>query len=138
VTLTYDGVTERSFEHSRFLIARRDAKDADVLVLRLSDGQTALPVFGREEEAVMFLWLETAGEGWGVVEISEGGLVTLLCGSCAGVGRIGHPFVAKGVGKRLATVNREDFLRVLCGERSRRGAGAGPAWAAAMTSGSRP
>ena len=48
MTLTYDGVTERSFEHSRFLIARRDAKDADVLVLRLSDGQTALPVFGRE------------------------------------------------------------------------------------------
>ena len=36
MTLTYDGVTERS-------------KDADVLVLRLSDGQTALPVFGREE-----------------------------------------------------------------------------------------
>jgi hypothetical protein len=33
------------------LIARRDAKDADVLVLRLSNGQTALPVFGREEEA---------------------------------------------------------------------------------------
>jgi hypothetical protein len=33
------------------LIARRDAKGADVLVLRLPNGQTALPVFGREEEA---------------------------------------------------------------------------------------
>ena len=33
------------------MIARRDAKDADVLVLRLPNGQTALPVFGREEEA---------------------------------------------------------------------------------------
>ena len=33
------------------MIARRGAKDADVLVLRLPNGQTALPVFGREEEA---------------------------------------------------------------------------------------
>lgn len=121
MTLPYDGVAERSFEHSHFLIARRDAKHADVLVLRFPDGQTALPVFGREEEAGMFLWLEAAGEGWRVVEISEGGLVTLLRGSCAGVGRIVHPFAAKGVGKGPATVDRGDFLRAaLWSERSRR------------------
>ncbi|HJQ29104.1 MAG TPA: hypothetical protein VJ827_07165 [Rubrobacter sp.] len=32
-----------------------DAEDAAVLVLGLSNGQTALPVFGLEEEAGMFL-----------------------------------------------------------------------------------
>ena len=69
----------------------------------------------------MFLWLEAAGEGWRVVKISKGGLVTLLRGSCAGVGRIVHPFAAKGVVNGLATVDRRDFLRSLGGERNRRG-----------------
>lgn len=125
MTSTHDDVTERSFEHSHFLIARQDAEDADVLVLRLPDGQTAMPVFTSEEEAGMFLWLETAGEGWRVAEISDGGLVSLLRDSCAGVLRIAHPFVAKGPGKGPASVDREDFLRALSGERSRRGEEAG-------------
>jgi hypothetical protein len=120
VTSTHDGATGRSVGCSRFLIARRGAKDSDVLVLRLPDGQTALPVFGSEEEAGMFLWLETAGEGWRVVEICEGGLV-LLRDSCAGVRRIVHPFAANGAGEGTASVDREDFLRALEGERTRRG-----------------
>ena len=66
VQVTRDIVTERLRELSRFLITRRGAKDADVLVLRLPDGQTALLIFGLEEEAGMFLWLETTGEGWHV------------------------------------------------------------------------
>ncbi len=77
--LTREGLSEGSNGHPRYLIARRDATDADdadVLVLRLPDGRTALPVFGREEEAGMFLWLETAGEGWRVAEFSERSLVT--------------------------------------------------------------
>ena len=44
VELACDGADEGPREHSRFLIARRDAEDADVLVLGLPDGQTALPV----------------------------------------------------------------------------------------------
>jgi hypothetical protein len=47
--LIYDGVAEPSNERSRFLIARRDARDEDVMVFRLPDGQMALPAFGREE-----------------------------------------------------------------------------------------
>jgi hypothetical protein len=124
VKLAYDGLAECSNERSRYLIARRDAKDvddADVLVLRLPDGRTALPVFGREEEAGMYVWLETTGEGWRVAEISAGGLFALLCGSCAGVGRIVRPFVADGVGKGPATVDREDFLQTLSGEQCLRG-----------------
>jgi hypothetical protein len=128
--VTRDGVDEgadeeRSRERSRFLIAREGAKDADVLVLRLPDGQTALPVFGLEEEAGMFLWLETAGEGWRVAEISEAALANLLRESCAGVRRIVRPFAAGCGGTGLATVDREDFLRTMPGERRRRGEGTG-------------
>lgn len=122
--LMYDGLAERSDEHFRYLIARRDAEgadDADVLVLRLPDGRTALPVFGREDEAGMFVWLETTGEGWRVAEISEGGLGALLRGSCAGVGRIVRPFAADGVGREPATVDREDYLRELSDKRAHRG-----------------
>ena len=115
VKLTYDGLAGRSNEHSRYLIARREARETDVLVLRLPDGQTALPVFGCEAEAGMFVWLETIGEGWRVAEISAGGLYALLNGSCAGVGRIVSPFAADVVGKGKASVDREDFLRTLSG-----------------------
>lgn len=61
--LACEGAAEGPRELSRFLIARREAEDAAVLVLGLPDGRTALPVFDLEEEAGMFLWLETAGEG---------------------------------------------------------------------------
>ncbi|ABG04768.1 hypothetical protein Rxyl_1809 [Rubrobacter xylanophilus DSM 9941] len=113
-----------SNERGCYLIARRDAEGADVLVLRFPDGQTALPVFGLEEEAGMFLWLETAGEGWRVAEVSEADLVALLRGSCASVRWIVRPF-AGGAGRAPSTVDREVFLRALLEERSRRGAGAG-------------
>jgi hypothetical protein len=133
--LACDGVAEGPREHSRFLIARRDAEDADVLVLGLPDGQTALPVFGLEEEAGMFLWLETAGEGWRVVEISEADLAALLRESCAGVRRVVHPFAVEAAGKGPASVDREDFLRSLSGERSRRGREAGHAFAPRTSAG---
>jgi hypothetical protein len=123
--LTCDRLAERSNEHCRYLIARRDAKDADVLVLKLPDGQTALPVFGCEEEAGMFMWLETIGEGWRVAEFSDRCLAALLRGSCANVQCVVRPFAADGVGNGPATMNREDFLRTLSAERSRRGEGAG-------------
>jgi hypothetical protein len=133
--VTEGAAEERSRQRSRFLIAREGAKDADVLVLRLPDGQTALPVFGLEEEAGMFLWLETAGKGWRIAEILEADLATLLRESCAGVRRIVHPFAARCSDNGPTTVDREDFLRTMSGERSRRGERAGhklpprtPAW----------
>ena len=73
----------------------------------------------------MFLWLETAEEGWRVVQISEADLAALLRESCACVRRVVHPFAAEVTGKGPAGVDREDFLRALSGERSRRGEGAG-------------
>lgn len=125
--LTYDRLDERPKERSRYLIAQQDTRGADVLVVRLPDGQTALPVFCCEEEAGMFVWLETVGEGWRVAEISDEGLGTLLRGSCAGVGRIFRPFAADGVGNGPATVDREDFLRTLSGGRNCRDEGSGRA-----------
>jgi hypothetical protein len=119
--LARDGVDEGPRERPRSPIARWDAEDADVLVLGLPDGQTALPVFELEEEAGMFLWLETAGEGWRVVEISEADLAALLRESCAGVWRFVPPFAAEGAGQGLASVDREDFLRALSGGRGRWG-----------------
>jgi hypothetical protein len=137
--LECDGVAEGPREHSRFLIARREAEDADVLVLGLPDGQTALPVFGLEEEAGMFLWLETAEEGWRVAQISEADLAALLRESCAGVRRVVHPFAAEVAGKGPAGVDREDFVRSLSGERSggrsRRGREAGHAFASRISAG---
>jgi hypothetical protein len=124
--LACDGVAEGPrehppCEHPRFLIVKRDAEGANVLVLRFPDGQTALPVYRLEEEAGMFLWLETVGDGWRVAGISEADLAALLRGSCARVRGVVHPFAARGVGKGLATVSREDFLGALSGELSRRG-----------------
>ncbi len=123
--LACDGVAEGPREHlpcgrPRFLIVKRDAEGADVLVLRFPDRQTALPVFGLEEEAGMFLRPETVADDWRVAEISEADLAALLRGSCARVQVVVHPFAARGVGKGPATVNRKEFLGVLSGELSRR------------------
>jgi hypothetical protein len=97
------------------LIVKRDGEGAIVLVLRFPDGKTAQPVFGLEEGAGMFLWLETVGEGWCVAEISEADLAALLLNSCAR----GSPSLrCEG---RPATVSCEDFLGALPGEVSRRG-----------------
>ena len=123
--LACDGVAEGPREpsrcgHPRFLIVKRDAKGTNVLVLRFPDSQMALPVFGLEEEASMFPWLETVAEGWRVAEISEADLAALLSDSCARVQGVVHPFAARGVGKGSATVNREEFLGAQSGEVSRR------------------
>ena len=104
-------------ETSRFLIVKRDAEGANVLVLGFPDGRTALPVFGLEEEAGMFLWLEAAGEDWSVAELSEADLAALLRGSCAR--SVVHLFAEGGVGKGPVTVSREEFLVALSGESSR-------------------
>ncbi len=61
--LACGGVVEVPRARSRFLIAGRDDEEAYVLVLGLLDGQTASPVLELEEEAGIFLWLETAGGG---------------------------------------------------------------------------
>lgn len=83
------------------MIVKRDAVGAKVLVLGFPDGRTALPVFGLEEEAGMFLWLETLAKGWRVAEISEVDLASQLRGSCAcGAWSIPSPRRASVKGRR--------------------------------------
>jgi hypothetical protein len=53
---------------SRFLIARRDAADAGVLVQKFPDRETVLPIFGFQEEVGMLTRLEAVGEDWRVAE----------------------------------------------------------------------
>ncbi|MDN5696398.1 MAG: hypothetical protein L0G70_00300 [Rubrobacter sp.] len=92
-------------------------EDVDVLNLRLSGTETVLPVFDLEDRAGMSLWLEALDEGWQVQEFSVAELASVLCGPCASVERVLlNPFSA-GTAER-AGVSREDFLRVLAGERA--------------------
>ena len=72
----------------------------------------------------MFLWLETAEDGWRVAEISEADLAGLLRDSCAGVRWVVRPFAADGAGKGPAGVDREDFLRALASGAAAANAGA--------------
>ena len=106
--------------HPGFLIVKRDAVGVKVLVLGFPDGRAALPVFGLEEEAGMFLWLETVGDGLRVAELPEADLAAQLRGSCARVRSVVHPFAEEGVGEGPATVRREEFLVAPSGERGRR------------------
>ncbi len=47
-----------------------------------------LPVFGFEEEAEMFLWLNTPGSGWKSRPTSCGELLSMLYGPCRRVDRV--------------------------------------------------
>jgi hypothetical protein len=80
-------------EPSHYLIARRDDADTGVLVLKLPDGETVLPIFF-QEEAGMFPWLEAVGEAWRIAEVPLGDFIALPCGPCAGVERVVRDFFA--------------------------------------------
>jgi hypothetical protein len=107
------------------------AKDGDFGAGKLvahCDGEKALPVFSGEGEAEMFVWLGGAFEdGWGVRETSAGELVSILCGPCAGVGRVALDpspgMAAEAI--RLVSVSRKIFVsRIVgvCAATPRRGA----------------
>jgi hypothetical protein len=104
-----------------WLITKYDRSKMNVLTLRLDGDAKALPVFGFEEEAEMFLHLRRAalGEGWSVRQTSAGELVSVLYGPCADVKEVVMD-PAPGVGKKelvgILSMHRNHFLRVLLGE----------------------
>jgi hypothetical protein len=68
------------------LLAKYGVPGAGVLVAECA-GTQALPVFSGEGEAEMFFWLGGAFEdGWQIRETTDGELVSILYGPCAGVG----------------------------------------------------
>src|SRR5919106_5053223 len=91
---TASGVCRRTGTQRYWVIAKdaKDAKDGfgqlEVLTVDLDGTGEALPVFSFEEEAEMFLWLQTSEDGREVRETTPGQLVSILYGPCAHVRRV--------------------------------------------------
>ena len=92
----------------------------DVLIAHLASGPTALPVFGFEEEAGLFLLLAAVGRGWRVWEAEAQTLDSMLRGPLRGVERVALDPLPKRIGvgppDQLASMERERFLGILSGE----------------------
>lgn len=121
---TAGGVPQRTGTQRYWVIAK-DVKDgfgrADLLTVDLDDTGQALPVFSFEEEAEMFLWLQTTEEGGEVMETTPGQLVSILYGPCADVGRIildPLPEIGARMQISLLGMDRNDFVESVMGARS--------------------
>ncbi len=68
-----------------WVIARQDNDRMYVLTIYHDKSGEALPIFSFEEEAEMFLQLETPETCWRARETTPGELVSLLYGTCASV-----------------------------------------------------
>jgi hypothetical protein len=124
---TADGVPRRAGTQRYWVIAKdpKDAKDGfgqpEVLTVDLDGTGEALPVFSFEEEAEMFLWLQTTEDGREVREITPGQLVSILYGPCAHVGRVmldPLPEIGARMQISLLGMDRNDFVESVMGARS--------------------
>jgi hypothetical protein len=121
---TAGGVSRRAGTQQYWVIAK-DAKDGvgqlELLTVDLGGTGEALPVFSFEEEAEMFLWLQTTEDGREVKEITPGQLVSILYGPCADVGRVmldPLPEIGARVQISLLGMDRNDFVESVMGARS--------------------
>jgi hypothetical protein len=121
---TAGGVSRRA-EMQRYWVIAKDTKDGvgqlEVLTVDLDGTGEALPVFSFEEEAEMFLWLQTTEEGWEVRETTPGQLVSILFGPCADVGRVmldPLPEIGARMQISLLGMDRNDFVESVMGARS--------------------
>ena len=99
-----------------WVIARQDNGRMDVLTISHDKNGEALPVFSFEEEAEMFLQLETPGTCWRARETLPGELVSLLYGPCAGVKSVALdplPVVDGEIVADLTGRGRDSFVRSL-------------------------
>jgi hypothetical protein len=112
----------------RYWVIAKDAKDAkdgvghpDLLTVELDGAGEALPVFSFEEEAEMFLLLQTTEGGREVRETTPGQLVSILYGPCADVGRVmldPLPEIGARMQISLLGMDRNDFVESVMGARS--------------------
>jgi hypothetical protein len=121
---TVGGVPRRAGTQRYWVIAK-DAKDGfgqpDLLTVDLDGTGEALPVFSFEEEAEMFLWLQTTEDGREVRETTPGQLVSILYGPCADVGRVmldPLPEIGARMQISLLGLDRNDFVESVMGARS--------------------
>jgi hypothetical protein len=114
---TARGVPRRAGTQRYWVIAK-DAKDGfgrpDLLTVDLDGTGQALPVFSFEEEAEMFLWLQTTEDGREVRETTPEQLVSILYGPCAeDVGRVmldPLPEIGARMQNSLLGMDRNDFV----------------------------
>ena len=124
---TAGGVPRRAGTQRYWVIAK-DAKNAkdwfgqpNLLTVDLDGAGEALPVFSFEEEAEMFLWLQTSEDGREVRETTPGQLVSILYGPCADVGRVmldPLPEIGASMQISLLGMDRNDFVESVMGARS--------------------
>jgi hypothetical protein len=121
---TAGGVPRRAGTQ-RYWVIVKNAKDGfgqpDLLTVDLDDTGQALPVFSFEEEAEMFLWLQTTEEGREVRQTTPGQLVSILYGPCADVGRVmldPLPEIGARIQISLLGIERNDFVESVMGARS--------------------
>ena len=124
---TAGGVPRRAGTQRYWVIAKdaKNAKDGfgqpDLLTVDLDGAGQALPVFSFEEEAEMFLWLQTSEDGREVRETTPGQLVSILYGPCADVGRVmldPLPEIGARMQISLLGMDRNDFVESVMGARS--------------------
>src|SRR5919107_3362533 len=121
---TASGVSRRA-GRQRYWVIAKVAKDGlgqlELLTLDLDSTGEALPVFSFEEEAEMFLWLQSTEEGQEVRETTPGQLVSILYGPCADVGRVmldPLPEIGLSMQISLLGMDRNDFVESVMGARS--------------------
>ena len=124
---TAGGVSRRAGTQRYWVIAKdvKDVKDGfgrpDLLTVDLDGTGQALPVFSFEEEAEMFLCLQTTEDGREVRETTPGQLVSILYGPCADVGRVmldPLPEIGARNLNSLLGMDRNDFVESVMGVRS--------------------
>jgi hypothetical protein len=118
---TAGGVPRRAGTQSYWVIAKDGFGQLDLLTVDLDGAGEALPVFSFDEEAEMFLWLQTTEDGREVRETTPGQLVSILYGPCAHVGRVMlDPLPEIGVRMQisLSGMDRNDFVESVMGARS--------------------
>jgi hypothetical protein len=117
---TVGGVPRRAGTQRYWVIAKDGSGWPDLLTVDLNGTGEALPVFSFEEEAEMFLWLQTTGDGREVTETTPGQLVWILYGPCADIGRVmldPLPEIGARMQNSLLGMDRNDFVESVMGAR---------------------
>jgi hypothetical protein len=120
-TETAGGVPRRAGTQRYWVIAKDGFGKPDLLTVDLDGAGEALPIFSFEEEAEMFLWLQTTEDGREVRETTPGQLVSILYGSCADVGRVmldPLPEIGARMQISLLGMDRHHFVESVMGARS--------------------
>lgn len=119
---TSRGVPRRAGTQRYWVIAKDGFGQPDLLTVDLDGAGQALPVFSFEEEAELFLWLQTTEDGREEVrETTPGQLVSILYGPCADVGRVmldPLPEIGARMQNSLLGMDRNDFAESVMGARS--------------------